>query len=70
MKNSILIVFFLLVCNLFFAQENKTIQDDSSIEGQPFKLVNEFYIHGDSKIIGNNILSVNETLAFNDLEAK
>jgi hypothetical protein len=69
MKNSILIVFFLLVCNLFFAQENKTIQDDSSIEGQPFKLVNEFYIHGDSKIIGNNILSVNETQAFNDLEA-
>ncbi len=69
MKNNILIVFFLLGCNLFFAQENKSIQGDSSIQGQPFKLVNEFYIHGDSKIIGNNILSVNETQAFNDLAA-
>lgn len=69
MKNNILIVFFLLGCNLFFAQENKSIQDDSSIQGQPFSLVNEFYIYGDSKIIGNNILSVNETQAFNNLEA-
>ena len=69
MKNSILIVFFLLGCNLFFAQENKTFQDDSFIEDQPFKRVNKFYIHGGSKSIGNTILSVNQTQAFNDLAA-
>lgn len=69
MKNSILIVFFLLGNNLFFAQENRPTQDDSSIEGQSFKQVNEFYIYGDSRIIGNNILSVNKTQPFNDVEA-
>jgi len=69
MKNSILIVFFFLVSNLFFAQENKLTQDDSSIESKSFKQVNEFYVYGDSKIIGNNILSVSKTQPFNDPDA-
>ncbi len=68
MKNGILIIFFLFAYSFFFAQENTDLRDNSIVDGRDFKLVNEFYVYGDSKAIGNTILSVHPTKSFNDME--
>lgn len=68
MKNSILIVFFLFACSFSFSQESTPIKGKFALDGKNFKLVNEFYVYGDSKAIGNTILSTHRTKPFNDME--
>lgn len=65
MKNSLIIIFFLFGFKILFAQEGLFIKDDLSVDGKNFKLINEFYIYGDAKVIGNSILSEHKSNNFN-----
>lgn len=67
MKNSILIMFFLFAYSFSFSQESTPMKGNSVLDGKNFKLVNEFFVYGDSKAIGNTILSTHRTMPFNDM---
>lgn len=69
MKYSLVITIFLFGVKILFAQEALSIKNDLSEDGKNFKLINEFYIYGDTKVIGNNILSDHKSNNFNDTKA-
>lgn len=67
MKHTLLVFTCLLsFCNVF-SQKNNAIKNNLSLDGADFKSVNEYYIYGDSKAIGNNILSAHSTKEFNEM---
>lgn len=68
MKNYTLIIFLLMGFGFLAAQEGKELKANLDADGVAFKSLNEFYIYGDSKVIGNNILSNHKTKAFNDMQ--
>ncbi len=63
----------LLICISFlgitnaYSQEKERVKDSLGYDGVDFKSVNEFYIYGDSKAIGNNILGEHKADDFNDM---
>ena len=66
---------FLLICISFlgfanvYSQEREAVKDSLGYDGVDFKSVNEFYIYGDSKAIGNSILGEHKSDDFNDMNA-
>lgn len=63
----------ILICVFFFGYNNTysqniiKVKDSLSYDGVDFKSVNEFYIYGDSKAIGNSILGEHKSNEFNDM---
>lgn len=69
MKQFFTLCFCLMVQNIVFSQDQIAVKDTLSYDGANFKSVNEYYIYGDSKVIGNTILSNHKTKAYNDLSS-
>lgn len=65
--------FLLLLCiscigfNNVYSQDKQAIKEHLDYDGVDFKSVNEFYIYGDSKAIGNSILGEHKTNDFDDM---
>ncbi|AEH00864.1 hypothetical protein [Lacinutrix sp. 5H-3-7-4] len=69
MKQFFQFCFCLLALSSVSSQEKLAIKDSLSYDGANFKSVNEYYIYGDSKAIGNTILSEHKSRDYNDLNS-
>lgn len=65
----VLIVLLVFFCITYVqAQDSIAVKDSLSYDGKNFSALNEFYIYGDSKAIGNNIVSVHKSDDYNDMQ--
>lgn len=67
MRYLLLICVSFLACNNLYSQDIMAVKDSLGYDGVDFKSVNEFYIYGDSKAIGNSILGEHKEDSFNDM---